>query len=526
MDFGELLKLKPVQISLGAAFLAMIASLYFGYWYLETPREAILISVDEFPSELKPGFTPASLANDVAAHLREIHEVHIGNENQRSCKATPSIGPQAVESQKISLPVPLPSGPTPFFDRELKGVSLNLLKAYAMSLRARRFIEIQTIGTSGSQYQLIALLKEKPLLNPTKIGGAPTTAGNCSDYPSCVQMLSESILTAPQLGAATRLLAYYEGLQSRAGEEGVARLFETGAIVASSKPAEYYTRWGNAYLGLRKYDEALDKYQRALEIDSHYCPALFQRGYLFLERPRSASSKNDLEAARRDFLAADECMPNDPAIEANLAVVSLRESTLSPSRANDLLKDAAKHAGAAIQLDPQCPAPRVDLAIIRYRQGRQTEALQNFAELADKFPTSFDVFVNYGFLEYREYLAGNKDSIQGAIKETRKALELDRKSTIASQNLGFFLYEVDDIGEAEEAFRVTLSVDQQNADARAGLALIEFAKGNKPVAQKLLREAIAVDQHYGQKDIFMSDPLVTKKVAHDLQSMIEELGPH
>jgi len=129
MKISDFLKLTPVKIRIGSTFLLIIAVLYFSYWYVKTPRDTTLIGVDAFPSEVKPGFTGGGLANDIAADLREILAPSSRGKKKEMCEATRSLGPETVRSQLNSTPVPLPSGPTPLFDGELKGVSLNLLRA-------------------------------------------------------------------------------------------------------------------------------------------------------------------------------------------------------------------------------------------------------------------------------------------------------------------------------------------------------------------------------------------------------------
>ena len=514
--------LKPVGY--GTVVLIVAAVSYFLFCYFRTPKDVILIHVNEFPADLKPGFTPGDAETELAADLRKILAPQSRSSEPAPCQGAGGRGPTTVSSPTGTVPIPLPSGPTPLFDKEYKGLSLNLLRGYAMSARAKRFIEVRMIGTSASNIQLLAYWKEKPSLAPQALGIEQGQGVACSEFGPCIQTLAESVLASPQLGALAGLLAYYETLATDARGRGIVRLYESGAVPMQGHQSEHFTRWGNGYLDLGNYDQALEKYQAALAADPQYCPALIQRGYLFLVNPNPKHVFNDLELAKNDLNAAAQCSPKDPAVETNLSFVYFREWAESLSHSRSLLVQAKSHAEKALELAPQCVQANVNLAFIIYRQGDRTAALAKFEKLEQTYPRSYDVLVNYGFMEYLEYLrTGDLETMHDAIRESQKAHDIMPGDAVLASNLGYFYYEVDDLGQAEGAFRSAIAVDSRSADALAGLALVTFKHGNPRKAEDFLQQAVTSDFHYADPDYVVTNPLTSKKVAQDYRAMIEQL---
>lgn len=81
-----------------------------------------------------------------------------------------------------------------------------------------------------------------------------------------------------------------------------------------------------------------------------------------------------------------------------------------------------------------------------------------------------------------------------AVAEARRWMELDPRSVVATQTLGYRLYYARRHGEAVAAFEKALELDPRSFVARAGLGLTHWQQGRKESALQKLQEAVALSE--------------------------------
>jgi tetratricopeptide (TPR) repeat protein len=155
-----------------------------------------------------------------------------------------------------------------------------------------------------------------------------------------------------------------------------------------------------------------------------------------------------------------------------------------------LISHAIELSQQALNIDPKRGEAAVNIAYAQYMRGHHRQALDYFHEIGQKFPTNAALFLNYGYILYREYLDGRTDLLQDAIDETRRAWELDQKSYIAANNLGFLYFEVDNLKEAIKYWNEAFRLNHNDPDVLIGLALGLFKSDQCDEAVDHYREAI------------------------------------
>lgn len=148
-----------------------------------------------------------------------------------------------------------------------------------------------------------------------------------------------------------------------------------------------------------------------------------------------------------------------------------------------------------------------------------------FENLSQRYPTHSALFLNYGFLEYLEYLENKKEeTLRRAASHTRQAWNLDQQSDIAAINLGYFYYESGDYVQAVDFWNKARALVPNDADCLAGLALGKYALGQRREALTLLSQAIHVDPHYRDPAYLIAKNNWSNRAAKDLAKLISLIG--
>ena len=163
----------------------------------------------------------------------------------------------------------------------------------------------------------------------------------------------------------------------------------------------------------------------------------------------------------------------------------------------------------------------MNIGYVQYMSGQHQQALDYFREIGERFPTHAALFLNFGYLSYREYLDGRSELLQPAIDGTRRARDLDPKSWVAANNLGALYFETDKLADAIKSWDEAHRLNPNEPDVLAGLALGLFKSGQRNEAVEHYREAIRregklVDPEYLRQTHFWS-----KKAAQDVVPLIQ-----
>jgi Tfp pilus assembly protein PilF len=159
-------------------------------------------------------------------------------------------------------------------------------------------------------------------------------------------------------------------------------------------PAEHVTL-ANTYLMQNDQTLAVRQYECALQVDSHYVPALVALGNIAFEN-------NDLKKAERYFERALKLSPKDAAVLNNVAMVRLAEG--KELKGIDIrLEDAVPNAGSA------APYLWDTLARIAMIEGRYMDARDALEKAAETAPAQDPAF--------QKHLAESRQELVSVVPE-------------------------------------------------------------------------------------------------------------
>jgi tetratricopeptide (TPR) repeat protein len=513
---------KITMAGLATAAVVAVFCCVTAYYYFTTPSDTILVTTSEFPPGLATNFNNNTLTNHVEAQLKKI----IGIADSGGAEETyrlEGIGPRAVKQTLIPIRAKaLSDAPSPIYKLKLKGVDLNLCRTLGMTLRANRYLELGVLGVPQGGWRLTAYLKDGPDFTPKSAGSAPQAGGSCSDFEKCANELTEQILE--QLDYQ-RLLKFHIKTKTEEANRRILDLYNR--IPATSLQADDFVAWGNAHYGVNELNDALLKYEEALRKDPNSCPAHAARGFVYYSKARGGeplSRLSNLQLAERDFRTGIACAPNNEFTHTSLCHTLLQKWNLTKRTDPALLVQAKEECEKALTINPQFVVAEVNLAYVLYRQGKAQEALAHLDELSHKHPKTSALFLNYGFLLYLEYLReNNPEMLRQAAAQTFQAWDIDKKSDIAANNLGFLYYEQGNYEQAVGFWNKANEISPNDAEYLAGLALSAYKRGDQGTAFNLLYSAINKDGCYSKPDYLMQNNYWSKRAASDLTDLIRLL---
>lgn len=485
------------------------------YYYVDTPRETVLVTTAEFPKGLSTSFTSETLTDHIVANLQKMikqaESKDAGNE-----ALLDGLGPRPAKETVIPIRA-LANSPSPIFNVKWRGVDLNYCRRLGMGLRASEYLELGVIGApKGEGWRLTAFLKDWMNSSANSAGSAPQDGGACADFENCATDLTAQILRALD---SRRLLNFYIKLKTPDAARHVLELYST--MPADSLEADDFVAWGNAFLTLNRLDDALQKYQEALGKDPTSCSAQVARGFVYYTKSQRTQSLTDLIRAEQDFRAGISCAPNNEYTRTSLCNTLLREWKNSTERNPRLLEEAKQQCEKALEINPQFVRASVNLAYVLYRQKKHQDSLNLFEQLSQRYPTSSVLFLNYGYLEYLEYLADkNEGTLKHAAEHTLQAWNLDQNSSTAANNLGFFYYELGNYTQAVDFWNKAKTIFPNDSDCIAGLALGTYKLGDRQGALTLLSKAIEMDSHYNDPAYLIANRDWSPRAAAELAKLL------
>lgn len=168
------------------------------------------------------------------------------------------------------------------------------------------------------------------------------------------------------------------------------------AYQSGSQKASHYFNFGNNYTELKKYDQAIKSYQKAIELDPQYSNAYCNLGYVYI-------------------------------ILGQLMKINEPEQY---EQEKDLYQKAAENLNKAIEFDRKNSQAYNNIGIALRKLKRYDEMLDNFQKAIDNNPDNFVAYINRGAILKK---MGRNDE---AMADYKKASELDPKSFYAYYKLG------------------------------------------------------------------------------------------
>ena len=464
--------------------LIILAAGLFAYFYLHTPAETLVVEPVRFPPNFSPGFTEVQLGDLLLASIQEI---------RRSAKTQAASGDQfGLQLASSDAPYRSWAVSLPTFDQKVRKVSFNMLMQWALTAKARHFLTIDATKVSDSSFRLSGMIKDRPDYSIQRSWKIPGNSDSCQHPEGCTFELAEGILGFRETHT---LVLYYLKQKNTASYEKIVNTYDLGMSPQMTAADDY--AWGDALQALNRYDEAILKYREAISRASSAekvvaCAANDQIGTVYIRKYESESKPltEHLNAAADAYRQALACNPKDAVAHCDLGNVFIRKWKESGLRNDHFRQEAVDESQQALKIDATLAEAAVNLGYVQYMRGQRRPALEHFRKISEQFPNSPAVFVNFGFLLYKEYLSGDQDVLQEAIDKTRHAWELDPKSYIAADNLAGFLYEADMIPSAVQSWEKAYELNPTSSDVMAGYALGLFKSGKTAEAITLYKEAV------------------------------------
>ncbi|PYP91923.1 MAG: hypothetical protein DMG65_05645 [Candidatus Angelobacter sp. Gp1-AA117] len=497
---------------IGTAALVVAAIIVFTFYYFGTRPDTIVIVPEPFPGDLKPGFTENQLVQYVRTSLDDISNIAAKTSPEQS--STTNIGLQLISAKPPYTTWRLSS---PLFDQKIRGMTANMLRQGALSLRVKRFVYVNAIKVNDkNNFRLFARLEDNLTSSNRYSWKVPEPDQSCQGPEVCAAGLAQEMLEFLDPHA---LVLYYLKQNNEPAFRKVIALYTSRGIPAEKMGIGDYFAWGDALRGVNENDQAIIQYREGLKWNDQFCSGHDIIGITYLKKYQYESRVEYLDSAEQEFRQAISCNPSDAVAHCDLGNILIRRWKLGGFSNVSLRKDAIAENVEALKIDPNSAEPAVNIGYIQYWDGRTQEALKYFQQIKENFPTSSALHLNFGFLLWREYINGRSDLLQQALDITRRAWDLDSANHIAAGNLGYLYYEADSPDLATEFWKKAYDLDPQSPDILAGYALGLYKKGKQNDAVSLYREAVRRDAQIRDSQHLRNSYLWTSKMLRDVVSL-------
>jgi tetratricopeptide (TPR) repeat protein len=237
--------------------------------------------------------------------------------------------------------------------------------------------------------------------------------------------LKVNIFFAVFLFAAVPLFAgYYED-----GIRAYNKKNYDDAKVQFEKAVEVFPNNGNAYFYLGEIERNLGNFEKAIEfyrlaVENNAAKKYYKMSYWNLTIiTEQMGNYNELVKLCKTFWrrAGDKGMKTKAETLINKSIWSdnadaVEKYNKGMKRKTDNAEEAMKHFREAIAADSRFLAPKFELGLWHYREGRVSEATSYFSEIVSRVPFYGDVHLLLGNMYYNEgYYARAADHLTGAI---------------------------------------------------------------------------------------------------------------
>lgn len=240
----------------------------------------------------------------------------------------------------------------------------------------------------------------------------------------------------------------------------------TGVTSFLAAEAHYFK--ANSLVNEGKLDEAIGYYQKTLETDPNYAPALSDYATVL-------ALKGKLPESEELYRKAIAQKPQEALYHTNLARV------LAKLGGDENKEESRQELQKAYALNPKDLVVLSALSKAYIAEKDYDKAIDILAESLVLYPKSAIVFDQ---LSFALACAGR---LQEALSYAIKSVELDPKLLSAQMNLGSTYMLSGDPAKAKEAYRQAVALAPQNADAHYCLGQSLAKSGDKEAARKELQ---------------------------------------
>ncbi|MBN2391726.1 MAG: tetratricopeptide repeat protein [Anaerolineae bacterium] len=242
--------------------------------------------------------------------------------------------------------------------------------------------------------------------------------------------------------------------------------------------ADYHHR-AAIYLNMGEYDKAIQEYNKALELDSTYVPAYYNRGLAHAKQQHYADAIADFsEVITLDPLHVD---PHYVDAYYNRGLVYARQNAFD---------QALTDYDQALALRPEDPLIYNSRGNVRYKAKDYAQAIADYDQAIQHDPAYTDAYLNRGLT----YAA--QEEYQHAIGDYNQAIALDPESAIAYNYRGQVYSRLQQYERALEDYTQAVTLDPNYAVAynNRGLCYVHLGKHTQAIAE--YRLAVIADPQY------------------------------
>jgi tetratricopeptide (TPR) repeat protein len=222
---------------------------------------------------------------------------------------------------------------------------------------------------------------------------------------------------------------------------------------------------GCVLLQKNKVDEAMDYFQKALQINPDNSEAHNNLGYALLQ-------KDNVDEAMVHFQRALQINPDFEGAHNNLGMVLLQKGNVD---------EAMVHFQKALQINPDYAEAHNNLGVVLLQKGNVDEAITHYQKALEIKPDFAEAHYDFGFALCQ------KGSVDEGITHYKKALQIRPDYEEAHNNLGNVLLRKGSVDEAIIQYQKALQIRPDNAKAHNNLGTAFFQKGrvDEAIAQCL-----------------------------------------
>jgi tetratricopeptide (TPR) repeat protein len=218
-------------------------------------------------------------------------------------------------------------------------------------------------------------------------------------------------------------------------------------------------------------------------------------------RGAAAAERNDLATAQSNFAEALRLEPNSASLHARIGIVYMSPIGLPASTEPPYTElrraqaaRALPHLERALELDPrQPPVVYLQALLAAVRLGREEWARQVLAQVAARFGNDAMWLNNIAY----ELVDADKLTAD-ALPLLERAVELEPKSGVIVDSLGWAHYRLGDFSRAAELLERASSLTPGNAEIEYHLGVVYAALGRTAQARAQFRRALKLNPALGR----------------------------
>lgn len=143
------------------------------------------------------------------------------------------------------------------------------------------------------------------------------------------------------------------------------------STITEGSPSEQLFERGNQSFQRGNFDQAVDAYQKAIDLNSNYDAAYANLGAVYY-------AQGELDLAAEAYLKAIDLSPNDADVIYNLGAIYLQQAVSTGQLNNTKLELALEQINKAIELNPNLAQPYYGLGVAQQLIGKNEDAIESF----------------------------------------------------------------------------------------------------------------------------------------------------